>query len=86
MKAELLWARRFCNSHGWPTIDVTRRSIEEDGGDCASAYGGLAQPAGEGAGTGLGRRPRGFRHTRDSEPSFKRMRDSRNALGLRGAC
>ncbi len=27
--AELLWARRFCNSHGWPTIDVTRRSIEE---------------------------------------------------------
>ena len=29
MKAELLWARRFCNSHGWPTIDVTRRSIEE---------------------------------------------------------
>ena len=29
MRAELLWARRFCNSHGWPTIDVTRRSIEE---------------------------------------------------------
>jgi regulator of PEP synthase PpsR (kinase-PPPase family) len=29
VKAELLWARRFCNSHGWPTIDVTRRSIEE---------------------------------------------------------
>jgi [pyruvate, water dikinase]-phosphate phosphotransferase / [pyruvate, water dikinase] kinase len=29
VKAELLWARRYCNSHGWPTIDVTRRSIEE---------------------------------------------------------
>jgi hypothetical protein len=29
VKAELLWARRFCNGHGWPTIDVTRRSIEE---------------------------------------------------------
>jgi len=29
VKAELLWARRFCTAHGWPTIDVTRRSIEE---------------------------------------------------------
>ncbi len=29
VKAELLWARRFCNARGWPTIDVTRRSIEE---------------------------------------------------------
>lgn len=29
VRAELLWARRFCNGHGWPTIDVTRRSIEE---------------------------------------------------------
>jgi hypothetical protein len=29
VKAELLWARRLCNSHGWPVIDVTRRSIEE---------------------------------------------------------
>ena len=29
VKKELLWARRLCNSHGWPTIDVTRRSIEE---------------------------------------------------------
>ena len=27
--AELLWARRMCSRHGWPTIDVTRRSIEE---------------------------------------------------------
>lgn len=29
VKAELLWARRFCNRRGWPVIDVTRRSIEE---------------------------------------------------------
>ena len=29
VKAELLWARRLCNTHGWPVIDVTRRSIEE---------------------------------------------------------
>lgn len=27
--AELLWARRMCSRHGWPVIDVTRRSIEE---------------------------------------------------------
>lgn len=27
--AELLWARRLCARHGWPMIDVTRRSIEE---------------------------------------------------------
>ncbi len=29
VKAELLWARRFCTRRGWPVIDVTRRSIEE---------------------------------------------------------
>ena len=29
VKAELLWARRLCARHGWPVIDVTRRSIEE---------------------------------------------------------
>jgi len=29
VKAELLWARRLCNRHGWPVVDVTRRSIEE---------------------------------------------------------
>lgn len=29
VKSELLWARRLCNRHGWPVIDVTRRSIEE---------------------------------------------------------
>jgi hypothetical protein len=29
VKTELLWARRLCTRHGWPVIDVTRRSIEE---------------------------------------------------------
>lgn len=29
VKSELLWARRYCTRHGWPVIDVTRRSIEE---------------------------------------------------------
>jgi len=29
VKAELIWARRFCTQKGWPVVDVTRRSIEE---------------------------------------------------------
>lgn len=29
VKQEILAARRLCASHGWPVIDVTRRSIEE---------------------------------------------------------
>lgn len=29
VKAELVWARRFCAKRNWPMIDVTRRSIEE---------------------------------------------------------
>ncbi len=29
VKAEILAARRLCTTHGWPVIDVTRRSIEE---------------------------------------------------------
>ena len=27
--AEILHSRRLCHAHGWPVIDVTRRSIEE---------------------------------------------------------
>ena len=26
---ELAYARQICTRHGWPTIDVSRRSIEE---------------------------------------------------------
>ncbi|GEN59116.1 pyruvate, water dikinase regulatory protein [Acetobacter nitrogenifigens] len=29
VRAELLWARRLCARHGWPVVDVTRRSVEE---------------------------------------------------------
>ena len=29
VKAELLWARRLCSARLWPTVNVTRRSIEE---------------------------------------------------------
>ncbi|NHN85181.1 pyruvate, phosphate dikinase/phosphoenolpyruvate synthase regulator [Acetobacter musti] len=29
VRVELLWARRLCARHGWPVVDVTRRSIEE---------------------------------------------------------
>jgi len=29
VKAEIIAARRLCTQHGWPVIDVTRRSIEE---------------------------------------------------------
>jgi len=26
---EVAYSRQLCQSHGWPVIDVTRRSIEE---------------------------------------------------------
>jgi len=29
VREEVATARRLCNDHGWPVIDVTRRSIEE---------------------------------------------------------
>ncbi|NHN89385.1 pyruvate, water dikinase regulatory protein [Acetobacter conturbans] len=29
VRSELLWAKRLCGRHGWPIIDITRRSIEE---------------------------------------------------------
>lgn len=29
VREELQWARRVCGTHGWPTVNVTRRSIEE---------------------------------------------------------
>jgi len=29
VEKELLWAKRLCAARSWPTIDVTRRSIEE---------------------------------------------------------
>jgi len=29
VEKEILWAKRLCTAHGWPIINVTRRSIEE---------------------------------------------------------
>ena len=29
VREEVAMARRLCSDHGWPVIDVTRRSIEE---------------------------------------------------------
>ncbi len=29
VRDEVVWARRLCTRHGWPVIDVSRRSIEE---------------------------------------------------------
>jgi regulator of PEP synthase PpsR (kinase-PPPase family) len=29
VRKEVLQARRLCGQHGWPIIDVSRRSIEE---------------------------------------------------------
>lgn len=36
--AEIADARRLCTRHGWPTIDVTRRSIEETAAAILSLY------------------------------------------------
>lgn len=38
VKKELLEARRFFTQHGWPTIDVTRRSVEETAANIISLY------------------------------------------------
>jgi regulator of PEP synthase PpsR (kinase-PPPase family) len=42
---EIQYSRRLCNRHGWPVIDVTRRSIEET----AAAIMALHQAARAGA-------------------------------------
>ncbi len=38
VKQEIAQARRFCNEHGWPLIDVTRRSIEETAATIMNHY------------------------------------------------
>lgn len=55
VKAELLWARRLCVRHGWPVIDVTRRSIEETAAtviQLMDAWHDRRRKAEAGAGTG----------------------------------
>jgi hypothetical protein len=36
VRAEVLEARRFYNSRGWPIIDVSRRAIEETAAEVLS--------------------------------------------------
>ena len=38
VRAEVTEARRLCSRHGWPVIDVTRRSIEETAAQIMSHY------------------------------------------------
>ena len=37
---EIAYSRRLCNKHGWPLIDVTRRSIEETAAAIMKLLGG----------------------------------------------
>ncbi|MEQ8709291.1 MAG: pyruvate, water dikinase regulatory protein [Rhodospirillales bacterium] len=39
VKAETQMARRLCSRHGWPVIDVTRKSIEETAAAILTFYG-----------------------------------------------
>jgi regulator of PEP synthase PpsR (kinase-PPPase family) len=38
VRQEIAQARRFCVEHGWPLIDVTRRSIEETAATIMNYY------------------------------------------------
>ena len=39
VKAETQMARRLCSKHGWPVIDVTRKSVEETAASILTLYG-----------------------------------------------
>lgn len=39
VKAETQMARRLCSKHGWPVIDVTRKSVEETAAAILTLYG-----------------------------------------------
>jgi [pyruvate, water dikinase]-phosphate phosphotransferase / [pyruvate, water dikinase] kinase len=38
IKDEVLQARKLCTKHGWPVIDVTRRSVEETAAQIIMLY------------------------------------------------
>ena len=44
---EILYSRRLCAKHGWPVIDVTRRSVEETAATIIKLYHDREQKAGE---------------------------------------
>ncbi|WP_282604756.1 pyruvate, water dikinase regulatory protein [Pelagibius sp. Alg239-R121] len=46
VRAEVTEARRLCSRHGWPVIDVTRRSIEETAAQIMSHYARHCELAG----------------------------------------
>ena len=46
VREEVAQARRLCTEHGWPVLDVTRRSIEET---AASIIQLLSEQRGSGA-------------------------------------
>jgi [pyruvate, water dikinase]-phosphate phosphotransferase / [pyruvate, water dikinase] kinase len=48
---EILQARRLFTRHGWPVIDVTRRSIEETAAEIINLHHQRQEQAGEGTGT-----------------------------------
>jgi hypothetical protein len=56
--AEITYTRKLCAKHGWPIIDVTRRSVEETAATIirlmqdAKAGDGEAEPEDAGAGSG----------------------------------
>jgi regulator of PEP synthase PpsR (kinase-PPPase family) len=52
VRAELVHARRLFVRHGWPVIDVTRRSVEETAAaifQLLQARAGLRLPPGDGS-------------------------------------
>ena len=49
IKGEIAFARRLFTKHGWPVIDVTRRSIEETAAAILQIYSQRQSPGGTGA-------------------------------------
>ena len=46
---EIAFARKLCARHGWPIIDVSRRSIEETAAAILALHQARARDGGEGA-------------------------------------
>jgi regulator of PEP synthase PpsR (kinase-PPPase family) len=54
VKEEVAYARRIFGQHGWPVIDVTRRSIEETAAAILNLYARRQEEGGEGHGASRG--------------------------------
>jgi len=44
IRSEVAACRRYCSDHGWPVIDVTRRSIEETAAAILALYNDAREP------------------------------------------